>query len=153
MADPISITIGVIPLVGIAIKSYSAVYSKLKIFRHYSAKVSRVQKKFKFQRRIFENECHLLLRFAIEDDDIIASMKTDPTHECWRKINLDEKLRSRLDENYESCAEIVKDIHKAVNDFEEELRCFEVLESHRGKVLVKNSPCLFGWLTRSRESD
>ncbi|PVH71685.1 hypothetical protein DL98DRAFT_503310 [Cadophora sp. DSE1049] len=133
MADPASLALGVIPLVGVVIKSYKEVYSKLKTFRHCSSTVQRVQKKLKFQRRVFENECHLLLRFVLDDDSVVADMKSDSDHDNWKDKGLDRQMRERLSQNYKACLQIVEDIRSAIEGMAEELRCFHVLAIQDGK--------------------
>lgn len=132
--DPASLALGVIPLIASVVKSYRVIYAKLMMFRHYSSHVQRIQKKFKVQRRIFENECHLLFRFAL-DDSTIAAMKLDPSHPNWSDQDLDDKFRSHFDQNYESLLEIVREVREAAEDMERELGYFAVLEEQQKKVL------------------
>ncbi|KAM7194208.1 hypothetical protein V8F33_007354 [Rhypophila sp. PSN 637] len=131
MADPASLALGIIPLVGVAFKSYAAVYKKISTFVHCSTKLQRIHKRFKFQRRIFENECHLLLRFAIPDTATINSMKTNPDHENWSKKTIDDELKQQLGANYELCLEVVHDIGSALSWLQDQLRGFDALQRHQ----------------------
>ena len=133
MADPASLALGIIPLVGVAVKSYATVYKKLSTLIHYSATIKRYQKRFKFQRRIFENECHLLLRLAIPDDGAIGLMKADPDHSNWTDDSIDNDLKQHLGENYEPCLDIVRDIRKALDVIEEQLQSFDAVGKYQLK--------------------
>jgi hypothetical protein len=138
MADPASIAVGVIPLVAVAFKSYTAVHSKFSTFVHCSNRVAQFQKRLKFQRRIFENEGHLLLRFAIDDEAVIASMKRNHSHEKWAESEVDEKLKQKLGDNYQDCLEIVQDTKKALDSIQEQLDAFNEFIKYQRKV--RNEP-------------
>ncbi|KAI0101745.1 hypothetical protein GGR51DRAFT_529213 [Nemania sp. FL0031] len=60
MADPISLTLGLAPLVIEAFKGFRTAKAKLRIFKHYSRELKRIQEKFEIQQIIFESECELL---------------------------------------------------------------------------------------------
>jgi hypothetical protein len=138
MADPLSITLGVIPLVGVACKSYAAVHKKISVFSHYSSTVARFQKQLKLQRRIFENEIHLLLRLAIHDDATIKLMRTDLDNQKWADDELDQDLRNQLGENCQPCLDIIQEIAKGLDKLQEKLGAFDELKKHQLKV---TPPC------------
>lgn len=134
MADPVSVSLGVIPLIGITVKSFTVVYKKLSTFIDYSSTVKLCHKKLRRQRRMFENECHLLLRFAIDDDTNIGLMRVDTNHPDWANDSIDLKLRERLGANYETCLESVLDIQGAISEIQGHLNCFDVLQDCRLEV-------------------
>ncbi len=123
MADPVSITLGVIPLLGIAFKSYAAASKKISTFIHYSTTVARLQKKFRVQQRIFKNECHLLLQSAL-DDDAIQAMTDNLDHRNWTNEEIDGNLRDHLGESYDCCLDIIHEIQTAVGNVEKQLDRF-----------------------------
>ncbi|RYP44386.1 hypothetical protein DL768_009152 [Monosporascus sp. mg162] len=133
MAELVLGSLGVVPLVGVAIKSYQTLASKLKTFRHCSSTVMRVHKKLRVRRRVFENECHLLLRDCLNDDTAVQIMMEDMDHEAWKEQRRDDGLRRSLKENYDECAELVQDIVGVVHDLEAGLGCFEVVRSEQQK--------------------
>ncbi|KAF0323089.1 hypothetical protein GQ607_009633 [Colletotrichum asianum] len=117
--------VGIVPLVGGAIKAYKEVNRRLKLFRHSSREVKNVFKLVKIQRQIFSNECCLWLRFALEDGDIISEMASDPGHDGWKDPSLDESLRSRLKENYSVWVDIIAGISVTIHNLETDLTSFE----------------------------
>ncbi|KAK3988278.1 hypothetical protein QBC44DRAFT_105218 [Cladorrhinum sp. PSN332] len=133
MADPLSITLGVIPLVGVVCKSYAAVHKKFSTFSHYSSTVARFQKQLKLQRRIFENEIHLLLRLAIHDDFAIKLMRTDQNHENWADDELDQDLRDQLGDNCQPCLDIIQEVERGLTNLQEKLGVFDQLKKHKLK--------------------
>lgn len=82
---------------------------------HYSEAVKRIWKSFKVQRRLFENECHILLLFVL-DGDKVRLMKHDSNHGGWGDDAVDAQLRDEIGESYECCLEVIQDIYKAVVD-------------------------------------
>lgn len=126
MADPISITLGVVPLVGLVIKSFAVLNKKLSTFMHYSSKVKRFQRRFRGQRRTFENECRILLSFAIDDATILL-MEKDPAHESWADDSIDDCLKTKFGDSYGTCLETVQDIRETVEDIEIQLGGFDDL--------------------------
>ncbi|RYP65227.1 hypothetical protein DL770_009054 [Monosporascus sp. CRB-9-2] len=133
MAELVLGSLGVVPLVGVAIKSYQSLSSKLKTFRHCSSTVMRVHKKLRVRRRVFENECHLLLRDCLNDDAAVQLMMEDLDHEAWRERRRDDDLRRLLKDNYDECTELVQDIVGVVHQLETGLGCFEVVKSKQQK--------------------
>jgi hypothetical protein len=137
MADPLSIAFGVIPLVGVACKSYATVHKKISTFAHYSNTVARFKKQLKLQRRVFENEVHLLLRSAIHDDATIRQMRADLDHENWSDDKLDQEFSDRLGENYQPCLDIVEAVDAGLEKLQQKLGTFDSeLKKHRLKVFL-----------------
>lgn len=138
--DPVSLTLGIVPLIGGSIKLYRASHSRLKAFRHYSREVDRVQKQFERQRLFFLNEIHLTLRLVIEDESLVRDMVENGEHPSWNR-----KLESAMLEAFKpnSCQvlnEIVEEIGKAITSIQEGLECFSCLEQARFKVLSWGYP-------------
>lgn len=143
MAELVLGVLGVVPLIGFTVKSYQELWSKAKTFRNCSAAVQRLHKKLTIQRRVFQNECHLLLRECIQDDAVVGAMMSDENHQNWGKEELNNKFRMAFKQNYEECIELVHDIGGAIFQIQDELDCFKVVQSHQQMVCVLPSPtCL-----------
>ncbi|KAH6892035.1 hypothetical protein B0T10DRAFT_283521 [Thelonectria olida] len=125
--------LGIVPLVGVAIKSYKTLTSKLRAFRHCSSTVHRVYKKLRVQRRIFKNECHLLLRHGVDDEAAIRDLMSDFDHRGWNNQDWEKHLRVSLKENYDECAEHVRDIIETIRRLEAEFCCFQAVEAKQQK--------------------
>ncbi|SPO02514.1 uncharacterized protein DNG_05187 [Cephalotrichum gorgonifer] len=112
MAELVFGALGIVPLIGIAIKSYRGLCSDLRTFRHCSSTVKNTHKKLKVQRIIFENECELLLRDCLGDD---------------------ADLQTAIDQGHEMCAELIQSILEAVQQLDSNLACFQALKAKQRK--------------------
>lgn len=124
---------GVIPLLGIAYKSYRSVYTTLKAFRHSSNDLENIHKRLKLSRDYFQLECCLLLRFALDEESIDA-MRADLNHANWSTLDLESRLRSSLSSGYETCEVLAESINRSLKQFEEEMRRFDGLETDPPEV-------------------
>ncbi|KAI2637899.1 hypothetical protein GGS26DRAFT_432189 [Hypomontagnella submonticulosa] len=131
--DPVSITLGVVPLVGGAIGAYGMIQKKFTIFCHYSREVRRVRKRLDRQQHFFRNETHLLLRPAVDDEATLECMLDDANHANWPGKELERGLRDHLGKNYGACQEIIEEITETIDGLRAELQCFEELSSQRQK--------------------
>lgn len=134
MAELILGAIGVVPLIGIAIKSYKTLYTELKTFRHCSSNLKRFLKLLRIQRQLFENECQLLLRDCLSDKLSVQDMIADPDHKSWGDKKLDESIKKLLKTNYDACEELVGNSLEAIQKLESGFACFQVLKSMRQRV-------------------
>ncbi|KAK3290853.1 uncharacterized protein B0H64DRAFT_349583 [Chaetomium fimeti] len=133
MAELILGAVGVVPLIGIAFKSYRTLHSELKTFRHCSSNLKRFLKLLRIQRQLFENECQLLLRDCLGDELVVQDMVADPEHGSWSDPKRDESIKKLLKSNYEAFEELVGDILEAIQKLESGLACFQILKSMRQK--------------------
>lgn len=130
--EPVSLSLGIIPLIGGSIKLYKASRSRLRVFRHYSGEVDRVRKQFDRQRQFFLNEVHLALRLVIEDESLVQDMVENGDHLYWQRQSLERAMLDRLNaNNCQVLKEIAADIGKTIGNVEKELECFECLEEAR----------------------
>ncbi|KAI3553329.1 hypothetical protein CABS03_12696 [Colletotrichum abscissum] len=125
--DPFSLTLGLLPLVGGAIKACSVVRKKFKTFRHYSREVRRIQKQVDRQLNFFTNEIHLLLRRTVENEETIASMLENENTQQWHSSQIEEEMRKALDKDYDVCQGGIEDIVGAAQSFQDDFRCFDGL--------------------------
>ncbi|WYZ44004.1 hypothetical protein EsH8_VII_000440 [Colletotrichum jinshuiense] len=123
--------IGIVPLIGGAIKAYKQVNGRLKAFRHCSNEVKKVRKVLGIQQQVFSNECRLWLRFAIDDDEIASDMASDPEHENWGDASLESSLRTRLKNNYKPWVEIVQDITRYIEELENVIEQFTIEKENK----------------------
>lgn len=126
--------VGVVPIIGIAIKSFKIICSELNTFQHCSSHVRRLYDQLKVQRQIFENECTLLLRDCLDDGPLVDRMIADPSHRFWEDDRSDEDLRVLLKSSYKVCSGLVQTILEAVQKLESGLACFHSLKSKQEKV-------------------
>ncbi|KAL7800167.1 hypothetical protein V8C37DRAFT_364331 [Trichoderma ceciliae] len=129
--DPISLTMGILPLIGNAVDVYKSVRTKFKIFCHYSAEVERIRRLFGGQRGYFLNEVELVLRLVLQDQAIIKGMMKDPAHAQWRAQDLENKLETLLGRNLPLLKDTVDDINESITALQKEFRCFLPLEEEK----------------------
>ncbi|KPM37166.1 hypothetical protein AK830_g9383 [Neonectria ditissima] len=124
---------GVVPLIGLAVKSYRQVHSKLKIFVHYSKTLKHMRKRLNLNRSMFELECHYLLRFAF-NDKTIEKMKIDGSRAEWNDAKFEGKVRLGLGVNYEDYMGLVEDVSEVVEELSQAIdRC--AADTHEGERL------------------
>ncbi|KAF3800992.1 hypothetical protein GCG54_00010269 [Colletotrichum gloeosporioides] len=116
--------VGIVPLIGGAIKAYKEVNQKLKLFRHSSKEVKKTHKVLRIQRQVFANECRLWLAFGIEDDETATQMASDPEHDGWNDPSLDASLRNRLKDNYDIWLEVNAGIVNTIDSLDTSLVSF-----------------------------
>jgi hypothetical protein len=123
--DPVSLTLGLAPIVGGMVKSYKTVYRKLKLFGSADRELARLHKLLNGQQNVFLNEMHFLLRLvAIDKEDVIESMIADGDHDRWKCPELSQALMSFYGRSYESFGDIVDEISSNTTYLLEELdRC------------------------------
>jgi hypothetical protein len=126
--------LGVVPLIGVTIKSYQQLSSKAKTFRHCSSAVLRLYKQLRIQRRIFENECQLLLHNSLRNDPAVEEMMADPDNSAWKGRSRDKELKAALKNNYDSCVGLIEDINEAIQHLRNALDCFGVVKTHQRPV-------------------
>ncbi|RMI93879.1 hypothetical protein CDV36_016520, partial [Fusarium kuroshium] len=130
--EPASVTLGVFPLVGGAIKGWKVIHKKFSVFRHYSRELQRLDKQVDRQSHFFTNEVHLLLRHALEGVDkerTIVLMLEDPNHPRWKSDELEVGMRGVLGKDYGTCLNIIDDIRSTTDGLEALFCCFDELIS------------------------
>ncbi|KAI0505353.1 hypothetical protein F5B22DRAFT_529482 [Xylaria bambusicola] len=132
MADPISLALGITPLVLSAIKGLKAVRSTLKALRGHDRAIRRLRRSFTTQSHVFLDECHLLLQQVADPDDVVFMLE-DGESELWSDPSLDEKLKEHLGRKFEEVKEIVEEIHSQLKTLDGELN----RTLHPGKQDVK----------------
>lgn len=123
--EPVSLAFGVLPVVGGAVKTCKAIRKKLKIFRHYSRELRRVQKRVSGQSVVFTNEVHLLLEPCLHDEDVVELMMKDENHPKWASKELEDGMRRSLGRSYSSCCDLIEDIGSTMTDLQSVFDCFD----------------------------
>lgn len=130
--------LGVVPLIGFTIKSYQALYTTVKTFRHCSSNVERLRKKLRSQRCIFENGCQLLLRECLQDDADVEGMMGDLKHDGWLDHAVQtDAMKRRLKHNFDTIMELVQDICEAIRRIQTSMKPFEAVVPEQAKVRAR----------------
>ncbi|OCL12355.1 hypothetical protein AOQ84DRAFT_373151 [Glonium stellatum] len=132
----IGLVLGVLSVMIEAIKAYERNYDKITTLRAVSREVGRLLKKFERQKQFFENECHLLLRLVLKNDNQKArKMIENSAHHLWTEHGLDSQVEEPLSNNYGTCTGIVQDTKVALSELGEVLKSFEkVVNRQRSKA-------------------
>lgn len=134
MADPLSITLAILPLAVEVLKAYGSVHQKVKVVRNYSVHVEKVRKKIWQQKLLFESFWEVLLKDTRRDGDIAAGMIDDLSHPDWQSLELDQKLQINLSRISACCATTMQEIGQTLEDIAHRLKVFDVLYKHRLEV-------------------
>ncbi|KAK4097714.1 hypothetical protein N658DRAFT_265360 [Parathielavia hyrcaniae] len=125
MADPISLGLGITPLVIAALKGAKHTKSKIRLVQHHKKELSRVRKRFTTQLSNFRDECQLLLQDARVLPDIAAQMVDDDSHDHWAGDDLECQIRDSLGRKYLEVQEVTKEIRDQITKMDEELSVFD----------------------------
>lgn len=132
--EPASLVLGVLPVLGGAIKACRLIHKKLKTFRHYSRELRRIQKQIERQWHFFTNEIHLLLRPVIDDEFIVEGMLSDARHQQWASRKLEGAMRESLGKNYEACRDVIEEFRTIIESLHGLFQCFDELTSQCKRV-------------------
>ncbi len=132
--EPVSLALGILPLLSEVLKLYNATNSKLKIFRHYSRAIDRARKQFERQRQFFLNETNLVLRLANINTCEVREMVGDLDHPEWCSPDLKNDLEQCLGRNNALIVGIIEDIEYIITQWQEGMECFQCLEEQRQEV-------------------
>jgi hypothetical protein len=134
MADPVSLVLGILPLVIEACKAYQTVYGKIKVFSHYSREVHRILKKVKLQRQLFVLETQLLLQLADPEIEDLTTLMKNGCDQGWINADVEDKLRQSLKDNYNCCIDVIEDIKDTLESLRADLKSFDGLAAHKNEV-------------------
>ncbi|KAF7540823.1 hypothetical protein G7054_g1050 [Neopestalotiopsis clavispora] len=129
--DPVSLSLGILPLVVGAIKSYSKVKEKLDVFRHYSREIKRVRKQLDTERRVFLNETRILVLTAVEDRLLVTQMLDDPENPQWYNKTAEAAFRNILVDSYDEYTDEISSISDTIQEMQTELACFNLFASQQ----------------------
>ncbi|KAK3987371.1 hypothetical protein QBC44DRAFT_331643 [Cladorrhinum sp. PSN332] len=139
--EPVSLALGIVPLVISGIKGYKSLRSKFKTFCHYSAQVDRTRKLLGIQRDYFLNETELMLRLLLQDQLLVKEMIKDSKHCEWVSPSLQIKLEEQFGRSLESLKDTMEDIGALIVSLEDGLKCFESLnEEHQRDDHLRHKP-------------
>jgi hypothetical protein len=133
MTDPVSLTLAIFPIVVEVFKTYKVVHGKIKDFRNCSGETRRLFGRFKCQKKMFRNECQLLFRIGISDEDI-KGMLANKADSRWLDKDLEKKLKGRLSDSYNVCISAMEEIVLALKELEEILTPLDQIVLQRKKV-------------------
>ncbi|KAH7324394.1 hypothetical protein B0I35DRAFT_424073 [Stachybotrys elegans] len=113
MADPLSIALGVAPLLVGAIKGIKVAKAHLKTFRRYSSELRILRKKFAKETHIFLDECHLLLQEVIDPDDVVFMIEEEE-NALWSNPQLDEGIKRHLGRRYDDFEGVLQEMRDQI---------------------------------------
>lgn len=132
--DPFTIALGVLQLTGVAVKVALVLQKKIKVFRNWSAEVSRVLKSVDRQQKNFIHEIHLLLRLAKQDEHGIRCMLEDVDDPRWSSRQLQAGLDSAFPKSLGTVQDTIEEIGSTFQALQVELACFDDIEKKAAKV-------------------
>ena len=140
--EAVGVVFGVLPILIEVVKSYTKVTDKIHIFRHYSREVKRRQVQLQVHKQIFHNECRLILRLVVEDDQEAKDMLDNALDERWKSKELNDQMNYCLKENFELCKSIIEGSQVIVEDLEVDLKKFDFFDEQKSKVDGRSIPYL-----------
>ncbi|KAI9659934.1 MAG: hypothetical protein M1821_001286 [Bathelium mastoideum] len=137
--DVAGLALGALPLIVEAVKSYRIVYEKIKTFRHWAREVTHVQKRLRVQKRLFENECALLLGSVVKNQEEVDTILDVGLDVSDTGNAHSERLQQHLGyENYQCLSDIVGEMLEHLRAIQSDLQLFETQNCKPGSMeLVK----------------
>ena len=86
------------------------------------------------QKNLFYNNLEKLLNPFIESDREMNDLLNDPTGASWREPQLEERLKGRLSNSYNTCMRIIQKMIKIV----EELKKLLGIDGHEVSTPIEN---------------
>lgn len=123
--DPGSLTLGVLgvlPLISIALKTYSNVRTTFTTYRHYSRAMKRLSSKVGAEKQLFVNHTEMLVKIAVKEEDIVLAMVKNEADSRWRDQETENRIRQRLSDNYKACRDVFEEIISTLSEIESEMK-------------------------------
>jgi hypothetical protein len=121
--DPVSLSLGVIPLVASALKGYRAALEKFSLVSNYSREVNRLASDLEIQRVIFQDSCQIFMHSMMNEHET-EQMFNPNERMSWSNINWEPKAKDMLKGNYKSCRELIEKIISTLVDIKKMLDSF-----------------------------
>ncbi|RSL54802.1 hypothetical protein CEP54_009664 [Fusarium duplospermum] len=125
--------IGVIPVVEFVFKSFKGLYKNLKTFKQYARESKRVRQELEVQEAIFKNEWQILRTVfsPTADDSNVVDIANHASQGKLDKLQLDQRLRRALGENYNACEKATEVIREDLQELTRELQEVTLLANHQ----------------------
>ncbi|RTE81252.1 hypothetical protein BHE90_004237 [Fusarium euwallaceae] len=126
--------IGVVPVVEFVFKSLRGLYRDLKTFKRYTREAKRVQQELEVQEAIFKNEWQILRTVFLPaaDDSNAPDVAGHIGQRKLDKLQLDQRLRRVLGENYNACEKATAVIGEDLQELTNELQDVTFLANNQG---------------------
>ncbi|OCL08618.1 hypothetical protein AOQ84DRAFT_406347 [Glonium stellatum] len=131
--EVVGVVFGVLPVLIEVVKGYARLSDKIHAFRHYSREVKSVQVQLRISKLIFHNECRLLLRLVVKDDQKVKDMVEDTSDERWRSKELNDQMAHVLKDNFDLCKSIIEASQVTLELLEADLKKFDVFVEQKLK--------------------
>lgn len=135
------LAIGVVPIFVEILKSYGTAKRRLKTLNRYVEVVSDIQLGFQVAAACFNNDCRLILQAVVAHPGEVTAMVEDPSHKIWQEESddIEEKLRSLLQEDYELCQSVVVRVRDILRETQKSLTRLDGDINKNGKQTQKES--------------
>ena len=131
---PISLALGVAPLIISALENYERTFQPLVIFsRDCQREVERFHLALSVQKTAFANSCHLLLSLVTAHREDVPQMLDNAQHPLWQDVGFRDELRSQLGESYAACVAAVTLVQQTLDRVIQKYGGLETLV-HRSQV-------------------
>ncbi|KAI0888801.1 uncharacterized protein GGS22DRAFT_63174 [Annulohypoxylon maeteangense] len=122
--DPVSLALGIVPIILTSCKGFKKLTKKIHIFRHCSYEIHQVQRKLRIQGDSFRDELHLLLRQVLDDDEMAATIVDGKNHPQLQHNELEDRLKSYLGSKYTLFEATVNEIREIIEGLLEKFSTF-----------------------------
>ncbi|WAO96448.1 Hypothetical protein NCS54_01412100 [Fusarium falciforme] len=125
--------IGVVPVVGFVFGAFKGLCKNLKTFKRYAREAKRVRQELEVQEAIFKNEWQILRTVFLPtaDDSNALDIADHASRRKSDKLQLDQRLRVALGENYDACEKATAVIREDLQELIRGLQDVTLLANHQ----------------------
>src|SRR4051812_39733866 len=121
--EPVSLTLGILPIFFTAVQGFSILQQKIHLLRHYRKEVEWLRTKVDVQARCFKGEIHHLFIDTL-DARKAQSLIRDDDHAHWKNKDLDGTLAKHMGELYPEFIRAIREVKAASVQIEAKLAIF-----------------------------
>lgn len=124
--------IGLPPLIALTLKSYRQTLETFRTFRHRHEEIEVLQRQFKIQKRVFKNECLLLILWTIKNESLAERLVNDISSDLWQSNLIKDLAQQSLGSSHEEYKAAVHAVAHALQKVEADLRKYDAMASRHG---------------------
>jgi hypothetical protein len=121
--DPVSITLGILPIFLSAVQGFSILQQKIHSLRHYRKEVEWLRTKVDVQARCFKGEIHHLVIDAL-DARKAQSLIRDDDHAHWKNKDVEGTLAKHMGELSHEFIRAIREVLEALVQIQAKLAIF-----------------------------
>jgi hypothetical protein len=134
--DPVSLTLGILPIVTSAVSGFSILRRKIHLMRHYRKEVEWLRTKVEVQARCFKGQIHHLVIDTL-DARKAQSLIRDDDHVYWKNKDVDGIFAKHIGELSPEFIAAIQEVKAALVQIEAKLAIFALPDETVSLAVLK----------------